>query len=193
MDKRSLLLGLGVGIIVGALLMQLFIMGENSTNQLKEIDNTINGVDLPLTSTPKPEAVEVPNNVESTPTEPPVEPTVEATPTPVSAQPNSDVKTGEYSDNEQSPVSVLLRVYSGATISETAKVLVANGILSSEQEFVRYAKSKNKVIRAGFFIIQNPSTNEEILNILTSIPLTEEEATQLVTSEGYNTIYSPQR
>lgn len=202
MDKRSMLLGLGMGIIIGALLMQLFIMGEQSSKQLEEMDNMINNNELPLEVIKRDGAnanVEVNDEQELTEEPQQLEGQVEADredgalPTPVVSEEDvhTPVENGQYSTDKQTAKTVLLRIYSGATVSETAEVLEKHNIIESKSQFANYTLGKKKTIRAGYFLVNEHSTNEEILEILTSIPVREETALDYIKNEQYDTIFSP--
>jgi len=195
-DKRSLLLGFGLGIISGALLMQLFIMGEKSSSQLKEIDHTINNVEAPaeqpqVEQTP---VIEEENTLEEDKTEEANEEQLGAIPTPGSEadQSNKSDDDREYSVDEQFPKTLLLRIYSGTTVTELASVLAEKGIIEDKNSFIDYTrgKSKHNKIRAGYFYVNEASTNEDILNIVTSQPISEEKALQLIDSKQYDVIFS---
>lgn len=193
MDKRSLLLGLGMGMIIGALLMQLFLLGEQSTNQLKEMDQTINTIDFPPAQTPAAAKQEAPAEPD---TNAPI--TDDAAPKAEDEQAvNSDAVHAKESDEEHAdkvPVAspLLLRVLSGATVSETASIMELNGIIASKDSFIKLTKTERKNIRAGYFLVETSSSDEKILQILTSIPIPEAEALAYVEEKKYNIIFSPQ-
>lgn len=195
MDKRSLLLGLGIGMVMGAILMQLFLIGEQTSNDLQNKDETINGIQSPIFSSPESENSEI-NNTENSVQDEATnskdeESEPEASPTPISDnQLNSDTENREYSEEEKFPNTLLLRVYSGATVSETAEVLFNNNIIDDKDSFVTYVRSKAK-LRAGYFFINRHLTNDQALKILSGSPLSDEEALEAEQSNKYNIIFSP--
>lgn len=197
MDKRSLLLGLGMGMIVGAILMQLFLIGEQTSSDIQNKDEAINGIQAPIFSS----SPEADNNNTTESDNPKQEEAIntntkdsetEVTPTPVSDnQINSESELRESSDQEKFPNTLLLRVYSGATVSQTAEVLLENEIIEDKDAFVSYVRSKAKQFRAGYFFINRHLTNDQALKILSGKPLSEEEASNAEQSQKYDIIFSP--
>lgn len=186
------MIGIGIGIIIGALLLALFDLGEKSQQQLKEIEQQINDpvVSPEPTASPEqessqsPEVTTVPEPNASAPISP-SEPTT-------AEEPNSPVKPNSPLENEQElqsvpsaqpaeeadapKVSYILRVYPGDTISKTGKQLAEHQIIEDVEQFVTFFKSHDATIRAGYFLVEEGKSLEELLQLFAGQPLTESEA-----------------
>lgn len=187
MHKRSLVLGIGIGIIIGALLLQLFNLGSESQVKLNDISSQINGEEPSEQASQAEngnsgnEAVDPTTSLEPTPTtsiEPVQTPAIEesvapqlitpeqsAAPTPEPAQTPAAAEVKQY----------VLRVHPGKSVSQTAKLLVENHIIQDADSFAAYLKEKSTSIRAGFFLVQESSSNEQIRKLVSGEPLTEAE------------------
>lgn len=187
MHKRSLLIGFGIGIIVGALLLQLFNIGAESQKNLDQLSNEINGEATPA---PDPSLVHEEENGEnvtpsSTP-EPIVTPDASSPPdpSPVSSLEveNTDVsapapiQTPEVAELKQ----YVLRVKPGSFVSQTAKLLQDNHIISDADSFAAYMKKKETLMRKGYFLVEEKSTNEQIRKLLSSEPLSNDERSKYI-------------
>lgn len=190
MHKRSLVLGIGIGIIIGALLLQLFNLGSESQVKLNDISSQING-EQPSEQTSQSEngnssneAIEPTASIEPTPAtsiEPVQTPVIEESVAPEAEQ----LLTPEQSaaptpEPVQTPAAAevkqyVLRVHPGKSVSQTAKLLVENHIIQDADSFAAYLKEKSTSIRAGFFLVQESSSNEQIRKLVSGEPLTEAE------------------
>ncbi|MHA6484370.1 hypothetical protein ACX1C1_20965 [Paenibacillus sp. strain BS8-2] len=161
-NKRSFVLGVGVGIIIGAMLLQLFRLGEESQNQLDEIGQQIEQGELP-TATIAPTETTV---TQQSPTQEPA-PTASA-----------DVKD-ETSQAIQELVPFVVRIEPGTKLSETADILLASGAIEDTAAFINVMKSSGFVVRAGYFLFENGLVEpEEAAAIVSGTPITAEESKQ---------------
>ncbi|OBR66806.1 hypothetical protein A7K91_16345 [Paenibacillus oryzae] len=198
-NKRSFLIGLGLGIIIGALLLELFYMGEASQRGLEGIGRELEQ------GAQKPEATAAPS---ADPTANLASPSgsVAATPKPSSQREQKDEEASEETAKAptQSPESgtglletapppaasqnagdkpadsVVVRIEHGSSLTEAAELLAAAGVLDSAESFAKEMKSRNKLVRAGYFLFPpGASTLDEVINIITGIPLPPKEAAKL--------------
>lgn len=209
MHKRSLLIGVGIGIIIGALLLQLYNLGSDSQKQLNQISDEINST-TSGTVTPQPNTTSS-NGVEDEASGDLIEP---------SPSSNSELENGRETDQEaqtpsssaapavdaqvvpddtdeslESPVvadepskQYILRVHPGASVNKTAKLLVSYNIIENAASFAAYLKDRDTGIRAGFFLVEEGSTDEQIRKLLSGIPLSEKESNNLINVENLTLI-----
>lgn len=195
MHKRSLLIGVGIGIIIGALLLQLFNIGEYSQKKLDQISNEIDSTTLDRASD-KPETTsqgkvvddesKVEGAVDSTPSITPeteIETDLKAqqpsTTTPVDEEQvepiASDKPTTPEVEASEPAKQYVLRVHPGATVNKTAQLLVDYNIIEGTASFAKLLKDRDTQIRAGYFLVDENSTDEQIRKLLSGEPLTETE------------------
>lgn len=174
-NKRSFVLGLGVGIIIGALLLQLFMIGQNSMNNLKEIEQQQRQEGLEENQfpaeEPSPAPTATPDRTEApTPTTTPAASEVESE--------TSDEQAAVETEKTEvvAPVQKLIRIEPGFSLSETSELLLANGIIDDAAAFVKQMKAKNKPVRAGYFLIHENAGIDEAIAGVTGQPITEAEA-----------------
>ena len=171
MHRRSFIIGIGIGIIIGVLLLELFTIGEKSQKQLNAIEEQINGGEVSPSPSPtdtEPESSQVPEAPETPVSESPVEspdqltePTVEPVATDNVAPPEA----------VQSPKkAAILRVHPGDSITETANRLENSGLFSENKQFVDYFKNNGVEIRAGFFYVEEQMELSDLKKLFTSKP-----------------------
>jgi|GEM_PF-1038799 len=200
MHKRSLLIGVGIGIIIGALLLQLFNLGSDSQKQLDQISHEINGTTFDSTTAkPEPTAQEYVVDDEGDGLEPTSSKTPETevetnqgTQQPVTAtpdvneqaEPNTIDKTVEPDEEATEPaIQYVLRVHPGATVNKTAQLLVDHNIIEDKDSFAKLLKDRDTQIRAGYFLVDENSTDEQIRKLLSGQPLTETERKNYINVE----------
>jgi hypothetical protein len=183
-NKRSFFLGLGIGIIVGAMLLQLFHLGEDSQNRLEEIGQEMGQGGLPtssaaLSGSASPEKNEIsatadPNadsgndaTVQTTQSEPSVKP---------AATPNTEQNGSE---EEQEPVPFVVRIEPGMSLTETAELLQSKGAIDDSRAFIDVMKSSGLRVRAGYFLFEKGMVDaEQAAGIVSSKPITADQAKQ---------------
>ncbi|HIW32312.1 MAG TPA: hypothetical protein IAA29_05955 [Candidatus Paenibacillus intestinavium] len=209
MHKRSLLIGVGIGIIIGALLLQLYNLGSDSQKQLNQISDEINNT-TSGTVTPQPNTASS-NGVEDGASGDLIEPspssnselengqdTEQEAHTPSSsAAPAVEEQVGPVDPDEslEPPVvadepakQYILRVHPGASVNKTAKLLVSYNIIENAASFAAHLKDRETGIRAGFFLVEEGSTDEQIRKLLSGIPLSEKESKNLINVENLTLI-----
>ncbi|WP_336786000.1 hypothetical protein [Paenibacillus sp. MMO-177] len=171
--NRSFVAGLGVGIIAGAILLQLMQIGDESQQKLSdgfkdgepkmytqaELDEKLAEEHAKATrnaaATAKPEAVK-----------PEESPAAAATEPPATSVKNNDKKAEEA-------VKRQVRITGGMNLTDTADLLAEQQLISDKDAFIK--AMKNKPVRAGYFIFEGNPTVADIIRILTSQPLTKSE------------------
>lgn len=176
-NKRSFLMGTGVGIIIGALLLQLFYLGESSQIRLKDISRDLEeGIGAEEEARPSSPALETD----------PAEALSEAA---ASAQPEAtagdmaETRLEQPVDNTEGlsdqSVGVVIRIEPGAVLAESAELLARAGVIAEQEALIRQMKASNQVVRAGYFLFPHGmTTTAEAIAIITGKPLTESEAAQ---------------
>lgn len=188
MHKRSFIIGIGLGIIIGVLLLELFTVGEKSQKKLNTIEQQINGGEVSPSPSPAPTTSDL-----ITPKSPEA-PTSEASPMESPDQlvaPTAEQVEAEdvvAPDVVQSPkMAAIFRVHPGDSITETGKRLEKNDLFNDSNEFVEYFKKNGVDIRAGFYVEEQMEL-KDLKKLFTSQPLTEVEANEQITTKGLTLI-----
>jgi len=180
-NKRSFVLGLGVGIVVGALLLQLFMLGESSQNKLSEREQELRQGELqgqqPSSSEPLPDVSAAADDdgqqsPEETPEQPPEASALDEE---ASGLPLADAGASETVEIQE-PVLKLVRIEPGFNLTETSELLLASGIIDDAPEFIKQMKAKNKQARAGYFLIQENAGIDGAIKGVTGKPISKSEA-----------------
>jgi len=189
MHKRSFIIGIGLGIIIGVLLLELFTVGEKSQKQLNTMEQQMNGGEVLPSPSPAPTASDL-----ITP-KPPEAPTSDASsiesPDQLVAPTAKPAEAEDVAapDAVQSPqIAAIFRVHPGDSITSTGKRLEKNGLFSDSGEFVEYFKKNGVEIRAGFFYVEEQMELKDLKKLFTSQPLTEVEANEQITTKGLTLI-----
>jgi hypothetical protein len=168
LKNRAFLTGLGAGIIVGAMLFQLMLLGEQSRQNLEQIGNDSNEklytsaeVDALLKAErdsaqidgqTKPDAVISDKNA------------VKDEDKTASADMEKDLKK---------PVQHVIRIEAGTGITDTAELLANHNIIQNKAAFINQMKESKKLVRAGYFLFQEGLSVEQAITIVTSKPITK--------------------
>ncbi|MDQ0113105.1 hypothetical protein [Paenibacillus harenae] len=180
LKNRTFVIGLGVGIIIGALLLELMYIGEKSEDRLARLGEdptseqklyTQEEVDALLAA--QEDSAEISNEVNKSPEE-------DATDSPAKAnvQPAAPTSTPKPAVPTAKPVSVkkVLRIEHGSNLTSTASLLEKSGIIDDKTAFVNQMKKDKKLVRAGYFLFHENMTIKEAITIVTSKPLSKAEA-----------------
>lgn len=202
---RRFLSGLGVGIVAGALLLQLMTIGQQqadlpNADQSDQKTYTEQEVEQMVEKAKAEAKAEANAPVDAAATgsdstasvdqvKMPEEPDAPEAP----AQPD-DVKTAEQPEQPTAPDAdsvsedavqsitteqVVIRIEPGANLTTTAKILADNGLITSQNKFISKMKRDKKLVRAGYFAFKGEPTLEEVVQTLTSKPLTASEANRI--------------
>lgn len=169
LKNRAFLTGLGAGIIVGALLFQLMLLGEQSRHSLEQLDNDTNEklytsaeVDSLLMAErdsaqidgqTKPDAVTSDKNA---------------------VKDEEKTATIVKEKDISKPVHHVIRIGTGSGITDTAELLEKHKIIKNKTAFINKMQESKKLVRAGYFLFQEGMTVEEAITIVTSEPITKE-------------------
>ncbi|MEK4510338.1 hypothetical protein EJP82_09210 [Paenibacillus anaericanus] len=169
--NRHFMLGLGIGLIIGALLLQIMMIGQGSYKalttvkevqqaaaelNLKVVDNKVELLTEDEWRAKYPEDVLSNGDVEKGSTEDPVQPSSPDSPTtpdspvePKTETDSSSIKKEEEiqidtpkSPEVPEPVVVEYRIRSGATLAGVASGLKKAGVISDETAFIKKASAK---------------------------------------------------
>lgn len=169
--NRHFMLGLGIGLIIGALLLQIMMIGQGSYKalttvkevqqaaaelNLKVVDNKVELLTEDEWRAKYPEDVLSNGDVEKGSTEDPVQPSSPDSPaTPVSpVEPKTETDSSSIKKEEEiqidtpkspevpEPVVVEYRIRSGATLAGVASGLKKAGVISDETAFIKKASAK---------------------------------------------------
>ncbi|MBD2870709.1 hypothetical protein [Paenibacillus arenilitoris] len=170
LKNRSFLIGLGSGIIIGALLFQLMLLGDQSKDQLKRIGEesgakvyTQAEVDAML------EADRATARLDE-------QLKAEQEKAPVADSAAEVDEAGGDQDVPPKAVEHVIRIEAGTGLNETAALLAANRVIRDEAKFVKLMKEQDKRVRAGFFLLSEGISVAEAMEIVTNQPLTERKA-----------------
>ncbi|RIX51797.1 hypothetical protein D3P08_15390 [Paenibacillus nanensis] len=196
LNRRPFLLGLGIGIMIGAILLQLFYLGQNSQENLKEIGRQLESPDngqqdgaAPPEQSGSPEAEQqlqpTPDSA-AEPAEseqaPAASPTAAHTTNPVEEDAaNPSAQTGEAA----SGALKLIRIEPGMKLAQIAALLTENRIISAGDAgaFVRGMQAGNLKARAGYFAMSEGAGVDAVITAVTSKPLSKEEAEKRVSEQ----------
>ncbi|MUT66383.1 hypothetical protein [Paenibacillus sp. NEAU-GSW1] len=185
LKNRNFLTGLGIGIIVGALLLQLMLIGEQSQ---RELGAGLNGADEKLYSQAELDAAIEAERMDAqsrqsaeTATESDAKKTEAPSNTPAATEtPKPSATSGNTEKTKQeTPVERKVRIVGGMNLTSTAKLLFEEGIITDQSEFIAKMKRSKKQVRAGHFLFKGQPALDEVMKVITSQPLTKEEVEAL--------------
>jgi hypothetical protein len=193
LKNRVFLIGLGAGIILGALLFQLMLSGEQSRQKLGQIgtessEKVYSQVEVDALLKAERDSFKLDQEAKTgikEQVEPPVttaEPAKEKPPAdkPASsaAAPTSDVNPVK----KQAAVNHVIQIEVGLGLTKTAELLAENRILDDKAAFVSQMKKSKKLVRAGYFLFQEKMTVAEAIAVVTGEPLSRKEADAITSS-----------
>ncbi|HTG69170.1 MAG TPA: hypothetical protein VL921_07890 [Candidatus Udaeobacter sp.] len=168
LKNRAFMIGLGAGIILGALLFQLMLSGEQSRQKLGQLGNetaeklyTRAEVDALLEAEKlkeQPAAAAEPVKKESS-----------------GANTNEAAQEAEL-DKEKTAALHVIRIEAGSGLAKTAELLAAQNIIHDQAAFINQMNKSKKLVRAGYFLFQENITVDEAITVVTGQPITEEQA-----------------
>lgn len=183
--NRSFVAGLGIGIIAGAILLQIMQIGDESQQKLStgfkggepklytqaELDARIAeeramAADLVAVESTKP-------SVEK-PTDTPAEHADDTAATP--AAEDEGTKAEEQVAAEKAASKRKIRITGGMNLTDTAELLKEQKLISDKSAFI--TKMKKKPVRAGYFLFDGNPTVDEVIQIITSQPVSKAEFDQ---------------
>lgn len=194
-DKRSLLLGFGIGLIAGALLLQLMLAGREQSERLADLGR-LSGEDALYTQSELDARIaEAEDRVrrqlerelaggnagddgtgvgESDGTEDAGETSGDSgEQAAVDGEDTDGDGAGDGVDNgadDRVEGDITVRIKPGMTLTETAKLLEAEGVIDNADALVELMARMSTRIRAGYFTFTGNETLEEVRSIITGRP-----------------------
>ncbi|WP_424765764.1 hypothetical protein [Paenibacillus sp. sgz302251] len=190
LKNRMFLIGLGSGIIIGALLFQLMLMGEQSNQNLQNIDKELNDklytqdeVDAMIEA--ERDSAKIDEQLKSdevTKVQPSPSPSIKpASSNTEGAKEKEQAATAAEKKSETIPAKHVIRIEEGLNLTNTAKRLAKYNIIDDQAAFIKQMKSTKKLVRAGYFLFPEAITVDQAVKIVTSEPLTRSEAVAITT------------
>lgn len=191
--NRFFLTGLGIGIIIGALLLQMMIIGESSQQKLSNRDNADAGQEEKIYSQSEVDAIiEAERAASSIKEESEAaavpSPTVSPKPTPsestaplasASASPKPTEAPADHSasaaDKDVDTIRKMVRIQAGTNLTAASELLAKEKLISDKAAFIRKMKQEKKLVRAGYFLFTGKPTLAEVITTITTQPMTPEE------------------
>ena len=198
-DRRSLLLGIGIGLISGALLLQLMLAGKEQNERLADIGR-LSGEEALYTQSEVDEMIEEaeerirrrleqelagPGDAGTGETETAGE-GEDAGGADGAASGNPDetagglAEGGEASEAESAAAGeeaadeagegITVRISPGMTLTQTAKLLESEGVIKDADALMELMARMSTKIRAGYYTFTGSETLEEVRTIITSPP-----------------------
>ncbi|GGD68141.1 hypothetical protein [Paenibacillus nasutitermitis] len=198
MDKRPFLFGLGVGIMIGAVLLQLMLVGEKQADGLQnyeqqnddeklysqsELDQLLDSerakhkAELDKQASAAQEDKQtIPDPAQKSDTGESVKPENGAGKQPEtkpgSVKPNSD-KPAESSQEEEAK-RIIVRIPPNTNLTDTAQLLAENNIIADKKAFIDLMR--NVKVRAGYFRFTGTPSVKQVKKIITGEPIPPKEA-----------------
>jgi mannose-1-phosphate guanylyltransferase len=190
LKKRVFLMGLGAGIIIGALLFQLMLSGEESRQRLNDLGKESEQklyTQLEVDALLKANQDSLQLNQETKTDKESQEPKPAAKADPVKEQ-TSEALVDKAAPTvvpakEQPAAKHVIRIEAGSGLTKTAELLASNHIIQDKTAFISKMKKSKKLVRAGYFLFQEEITVDEAILVVTSQPLTKEEVNLLTASK----------
>ncbi|CAM3937823.1 hypothetical protein L1N85_01140 [Paenibacillus alkaliterrae] len=187
LKNRIFLMGFGAGIILGALLFQLMLLGEQSNQNLKQINNdtseklfTQAEVDALLKAERDSAKIDEQTKKEAE---------VEIEPPATTKQPAESSKEAAENDDQfaaieekamtKPAVRHVIHIEAGSSLTVTADLLAKHNVIQSNTAFVNQMKKSKKLVRAGYFLFHEGISVDEAITIVTGQPLTKQQADSL--------------
>lgn len=208
MNKRIFLFGIGVGIIIGAALLQLMLIGEKQADKLDNLNGTDGSVrtytkaelDQAVADERKRLEAETKQTEQSgqadrtTSEDGPVEAGAgtKATETGTKetgkggdspADKPTNTASSKPQTDEAKSARVIVRIPPNASVADTADLLAEQGVIPDKKAFIDLMRKKT--IRAGYFAFQGQLSLHQVGTIITSQPLDPGAAKEEMAANGH--------
>ncbi|SDW26948.1 hypothetical protein [Paenibacillus sp. CF384] len=177
MNKRTFLFGLGVGIIIGAALLQLMIIGEKQVNKMDEpvqqetTESELIGyskTELDQAVAAERKRVEAEYKKKLADKQALLDQVKQDQAKQDAAKDDKNVKETAASENTAVSKSVVVRIPPNSSVTETADILHGSGVISDKKSFISLMRTTK--IRAGYFAFEGDLSLSQIRTIITSTP-----------------------
>ncbi|OBZ16907.1 hypothetical protein [Bacillus sp. FJAT-26390] len=187
LKNRLFLIGLGAGIIIGALLFQLMLSGEQSRQKLGQMGTEPSGklytqVEVDALLEAERDSFKLDQEAKAgtkTQAEPKTEPAKEEQPAATMDAPSPTAEPVK----EEAAIKHVIRIEAGSNLTKTAELLAANHIIDNKTAFISQMKKSKKLVRAGYFLFQEKMTVAEAIVVVTGEPITKKEADAITSSK----------
>lgn len=183
MSKRTFLFGIGVGIIIGAALLQLMLIGEKQVNGPDPLNkpDEISGDAKMYTQAELDKAVsDERKRVEAATKQagavtPDIKASSEVKDNDDASKQTTGTKSIESAESPKEPVTepatkrIVLRIPPNTSVADTAVILASHDVINDKQAFINLMRTKK--IRAGYFAFKGKLSMHQVGTILTSKPL----------------------
>jgi hypothetical protein len=171
LKNRAFVIGLGAGIILGALLFQLMLSGEQSRQKLGQLGNE---TAEKLYTRAEVDALLEAEKLKGQPV---------AAAEPVKKEPNAG-KTKEAAPSaepvkEKAAAVHVIRIEAGSGLAKTAELLASQNIIHDQEAFISHMNKSKKLVRAGYFLFQENISADEAITVVTGEPLTKAQAAEI--------------
>ncbi|NBD22439.1 hypothetical protein [Paenibacillus glycinis] len=187
MNKRIFLFGLGIGIILGAGLLQLMLIGEKQADALNDAEpaaRTYTQAELDKAVSDERGRIEAERNAQpasAVKSDKPAQPADEQVSEPA-VKTDTKHETSERDPDASKPSRIIVRIPPNASVAETAALLSDRGVIPDTKAFIDLMRKKT--IRAGYFAFQGKLTLKQVGGIITSQPLDPEKAKNEMAASG---------
>lgn len=186
LKNRVFLIGLGAGIILGALLFQLMLSGEQNRQKLGQLGNESNEkvytqVEVDALLKAERDSFKLDQDAKAV-----IKKQAELPVTESKEKPAATAAAPAPSDEpvkEQAAVNHVIRIEVGIGLTKTAELLAENHIIADKAAFVSQMKKSKKLVRAGYFLFQEKMTVDKAITVVTGEPLTKKEADAISSSK----------
>ncbi|MDQ8733330.1 hypothetical protein [Paenibacillus sp. LHD-38] len=189
LKNRTFLFGLGTGIIIGALLFQLMLSGEESRQRLYEKDisadeRSYTQVEVDALLKAERDSMQLDQEINTGVEDSQSKPAATAVPVKEeSSKSDKDEINPTISPEQKAPIKHVIRIEAGLGLSKTAELLASQNIIEDQAVFVNKMKKTKQLVRAGYFLFQENITDDAAIAIVTGEPLTKEQADALTSSK----------
>lgn len=165
--NRKFLFGLGIGIVCGALLLQLMLVGQQAAEPAAsgaagEKTYTQAEVDAMLAADRDSAELNEQNGNPSPEPDAAAEPSPSASPSETPSEPDTASDSIDWR---------IIRIQGGNGLQAAGDQLKEEGIIADSAAFVKEMKSGGKLVRAGYFLFAGTPSLAEVTDIVSSTPL----------------------
>lgn len=173
MDNKDLLLGAGIGIIISSVILYIGFFSYINSNNSPPTEITVD--DNEIASRAKKLGMLYPSDIQpSTMSDDDIISKAEQLGMVFETTQQETESSSETESLEESTEAEIIKVQipAGSSATKIAQILYDLKLVDSVNSFVQYVRQKNKLnyMKTGTFYVPLGSSNEEILNILTSRP-----------------------
>ncbi|MBW7473269.1 hypothetical protein K0T92_00765 [Paenibacillus oenotherae] len=190
MNKRPFLLGLGIGLIIGAALLQLMLVGQQQADNLDHFNQdtdtsgsklyTQEELDSKLAEAAERIRAEEMQKVQKAKDEEQkaedAKPEANKDTSVPQPQPKAPSAAEGKAAKDSEPGRTIVRIVPGSDLTETAALLEKHGVIENQKSFISLMRKESNKIRAGYFAFEGDLTLQQVKKVITGQPLPPEEA-----------------